>query len=112
MRTFVLNFPAFDNDGQSIERVHDYLRRMFCLCSGGFTMTPNLMGGWYDSESDQVFLESVHSYRVGFKGEDIGLRAIAEQAAEMAGQLAIYIEVDGVPEIIRTEQSKGVQAYA
>ena len=106
MRVFTLFFPLFDNAGADLSALHLDLKKTLCRVAGGFTMTPNLEGGWMDPESGAVYFEPVCSYRVAFEGSAAPLLTLADQFGALAAQLAVYVEVDGIPQVRRLDSAQ------
>jgi hypothetical protein len=101
---YVFNLPVADNMGREIPAIHHALKGALCRAFGGFTMTPNLEGGWIDPASGDLYLERVNSYRVGTDSEPDAFIAICSHYARLADQLAAYFEVNGAPRVVELKE--------
>jgi hypothetical protein len=92
MRIAQINLPVFDNNGVNLDAAHVALANDLITLFGGFTVWQG-RGAWadngklyYEYEPDHVIRETI--------------RAVAKRIGRQAGQLAMFIVMDGESEII------------
>lgn len=101
-QAFIL-IPVLDNDGNPLRRQdYDEFEVELAEFPGGFTLRGQVTGGWVDTE--RLYREPMFEYELGLDSlrKVAGLVQIAEAACGRFRQLAIFIKVAGIPEIIES----------
>lgn len=97
---FIL-IPVVDNEGVAFGRAdYDAFEVELAEFSGGFTLRGQVTGGWVDA--GRLYREPMFEYEIGLDSlrKVEGLIHLAEGAASRFRQLAIFIKVAGVLEVI------------
>jgi hypothetical protein len=93
--------PVHDNHGRLFrQEAWDALEDRLLATFGGFSMTPGIHGAW--RAGDAVFRDVSRQYAVAITGWSqmpVWLDMI-EDVRVAFGQLALYVEVAGIPEIL------------
>lgn len=105
MRIAQINLPLLNNDGAPVTEAHEWLQRNVCRVFGGYTVWEG-QGAWM--HEGKLFAEPVAVYQIAMPFKDWTekdaspkrIREIAKEAASKAGQLAVFVMVDGDVEII------------
>lgn len=100
MRIAQINLPVFDNNGVNLDATHVALANDLIALFGGFTVWQG-RGAWADN--GKLYYEDVKVYQVAYEPDHIireTIRAVAKRIGRQAGQLAMFIVMDGESEII------------
>jgi hypothetical protein len=100
MITAQINLPKLDNDGVALDGAHADLKRELLAQFGGATVW-DAQGLWLDD--GKVYAEEVGVYQVAISSDADAansIRALAIKAGRGAKQLAMFVIIDGKPEII------------
>lgn len=85
--------PKQGNKGENLSSAHAFIRQALCHHFGGFTALDSF-GGWIDPATGTEYMEPGLTYQTGMVNSPENaatLRAIAERAGRMAGQLAMAV---------------------
>lgn len=95
------NLPTVDNNGASLAHLHEAFAGLLVDRFGGATISDGA-GLW--RHNGKLYREPVKVYSVAIDREAQGaFRDIAIEAGREAGQLAVFLTVDGKPEIAELE---------
>jgi len=94
MKEGIIIFPLLDNDGETLEDIHDALQRILVDMFGGFTMQEG-QGGWRNPATHRLHMDKVAIYSVATQDTPENRRAlgtIAVVCGMLGEQDAVYVK--------------------
>jgi len=98
--------PTNKNNGETLLKEHQELKKLLCTNYGGYTQISHAVGCWYDEKSNKMFEEAVINYVVAIPDTIIEKEQIKKFAIEYgkkAEQLAVYFVIGGKVSIIELD---------
>lgn len=98
-----ITLPEQDNNGNSNDFAHNWLKRTLLQTFGGYTVVP-VSGAWLDEASGNVYEDESLRYEVATNDDAFSIsqiEQIADEAGRQAGQLAVAVELPGGVFVIR-----------